>query len=190
MIEDRKRLFIEEGRTDAWKEEKRRTDEAVRKRKRCFLDIQKERLLSTEASRNFYRNVKSFGSTEKPSLFNVRDLMPEGQSNTDTAEVLADYFNRISNEFELLLPGQIPCTREKDLPILHEYDVAGRIRKFKKPRSQVPGDIFPQLVTQFADSLAIPLTNIYNCITESKEWPKCWKTEFVTVIPKNNPESL
>ena len=46
-------------------------------------------------------------------------------------------------------------------------------------------------MTQFADFLAIPLTDIYNCITDSREWPKCWKVEFVTVIPKkNNPESL
>ena len=48
----------------------------------------------------------------------------------------------------------------------------------------VSGDIFPQLMTLFADQLAIPLTNIYNTISTSAIWPVIWKKEFVTVIPK------
>ena len=47
----------------------------------------------------------------------------------------------------------------------------------------VPGDIYPQLVTRFADFLAISLTAIYNDIL-SYVWPTCWKKEYVTVIPK------
>ena len=117
--------------------------------------------------------------------------MPEGKSDSEIAEDLASYFNRISCEFEPLSPEEIPATRYKELPELKEYQVSARIRKFRKPKSTVPGDIFPQLVTQFADFLALPLTNIYNKITESKVWPKCWKKEFVTIIPKvTNPESV
>ena len=192
LLEQKKRFYMEEGgRTAAWKLEKKNVDEVVRKRKRGFLDIQKERLLGPDASRNFYRQVRSFGTTEKPKLFDVRDLMPEGQSDRDTAEQLAAYFNRISDEFAPLKPHEIPCTRQKELPVLHEYEVASRVRRFKKPRSTVPGDIFPKLVTQFADFLAIPLTDIYNKITESREWPRCWKKEFVTIIPKkSNPQTL
>ena len=117
--------------------------------------------------------------------------MPEGMTDEEIAESLAVYFNRVSDEFEPLSPEEIPCTREKELPQLHEYEVAARVRKFKKPRSTVPGDIFPQLVTQFADFLAVPLTDIYNCITVTREWPKCWKREYVTIIPKkSSPETL
>ena len=147
--------------------------------------------MNEDSGRNFYRQVKSFSAAEKPKLFDVRDLMPEGQSDEDIAEELAKYFNRISDEFEPLGPGDIPCTRLKELPVLHEYEVAARIRRFKKPRSTVPGDIFPQLVTQFADFLAIPLADIYNKITDSRRWPKCWKRESVTIIPKKStPQSL
>ena len=192
MIEDRKQLFLDEGgRTEVWKAEKRRTNEEVRKRKRTYFDKQKENILAEDAGRNFYKHVRNFGTAERPKLFDVRDLMLPDQSDLQTANVLADYFNRISNEFEPLSQEDIPCTREKELPELHEYEVAARIRRFRKPKSTVPGDIFPQLVTQFADFLAIPLTDIYNCIITSKEWPLCWKREYVTIIPKkNNPESL
>ena len=69
--------------------------------------------------------------------------------------------------------------------------MAARIRKFRKPKSTVPGDIFPQLVTQFSNLLAIPLTDIYNKILETRVWPVCWKKEYVTIIPKvSSPESL
>ena len=55
----------------------------------------------------------------------------------------------------------------------------------------VPGDIFPSLMTRFSDFFALPLTNIYNEISSTFIWPRCWKKEFVTVIPKKtNPESL
>ena len=179
LIEARKQFYIEEGgRTDAWKLEKKKTEEAVKARKRGFLDIQREKLLSNEASRNFYRQVKNFGVPERPKFFDVREMMPATNSDHETAEQLAEYFNRVSDEFDPLGPGDIPCTRMKDLPILHEYEVAGRIRRFKKPRSTVPGDIFPQLVTQFADFLAVPLADIFNKITTSKKWPKCWKKEY------------
>ena len=159
--------------------------------KRDYFDKQKDHLLAKDANRNFYRHVKNFGKAERPQLFDVRTLMPDGQSDEDTAEELAHYFNRISDEFEPLSEGDVPLTREKEMPVLHEYEVAARIRKFRKPKSTVPGDIFPHLVTQFADFLAIPLTNIYNKITESRRWPRCWKNEFVTVIPqKSTQESI
>ena len=55
----------------------------------------------------------------------------------------------------------------------------------------VRGDIFPALVTEYGDLLAIPLCEIYNCITRAKVWPALWKEEFVTVIPKKTvPESI
>ena len=191
-LEDKKKLFIEEGgRTDFWKAEKKKVDLAVKARKREFFDMQKEHLLQEDAGRHFYRNVRSFGCAEKPKLFDVRDLMPEGQSDADIADTLAEYFKKVSCEFEPLGPDQIACTRDKELPVLHEYEVASRIRRFRKPRSTVPGDIFPKLVTQFADFLAIPLADIYNCITSTRRWPVCWKREFVTIIPKKtNPVDL
>ena len=163
----------------------------MKRRKRVFLDKQKEHLLAEDANRNFFKHVRNFSKAERPSVFDVRDLLPGRDSDNEIAEELASYFNRISCEFEPLSAQDIPSTRTKEMPALEEYEVAARIRKFRKPKSTVPGDIFPQLVTQFADFLAIPLTNIYNSITESRTWPACWKREYVTIIPKvTNPDSL
>lgn len=48
----------------------------------------------------------------------------------------------------------------------------------------VKGDIFPDLVTRYADLLAVPLTVTCNQIAKMMRWPRIWKEESVTVIPK------
>ena len=85
----------------------------------------------------------------------------------------------------------IPEGRHEHMPVLEKFEVAAGIKKFRKPKSMVKGDIFPELMTLFSDFLVIPLTGIYNTITTTYEWPACWKLEFVTLIPKrSHPESL
>ena len=81
-------------------------------------------------------------------------------------------------------PSETPVTKNRRLPLLAPYQVAGRIRAFRKPKSMVQGDIFPDLVNKYSDLLAVPLCEIFNSITITRIWPAIWKQEFVTVIPK------
>ena len=97
---------------------------------------------------------------------------------------MAVHFNTISREFQPLEASEIPITRDRRLPILLPYQVAGRIRAFRKPKSMVLGDIFPALFSKYPEFLAIPLCSIYNAITSTRIWPVIWKQEFVTSIPK------
>ena len=79
-----------------------------------------------------------------------------------------------------------------DWPFVFEpYRIAARLKAFKKPKSQVPGDINPILVEKYYDLLALPLANIINQSLGSLSWPSLWKSETVHVIPKNAaPASL
>ena len=191
-IDARKRLYWAEGgkRTAAWRDEKKKTDDLIKARKKGYVDTQKEHLLAKDANRNFFRHVKTFSRLEKPAQFDVRTLY-ESKTDKEISEDLANYFVRISREFDPLEPDQIPITADRNLPVLQNFEVAGRIRKFRKPKSMVPGDIFPSLMTDFSDFFAMPLTLIYNEITTSRIWPACWKKEYVTVIPKTaSPTAL
>ena len=95
-------------------------------------------------------------------------MFPDRQED-DLAEHLVSHFNTISNEFSPLNhETDIPTSWSRPLPVLQPYEVAIRFKKFKKPKSMVKGDIFPQLVTKYADLLAVPLTAIYNDISETK----------------------
>lgn len=49
----------------------------------------------------------------------------------------------------------------------------------------VHGDTFPQIVSKYYDILAVPLTEIFNLVKATHYWPKLWKKETTTIIPKN-----
>ena len=180
MIRDRKKLYWEEGgeRTPRWREEKKRVDEVVKNRKKEYIATQKTHLLAEDANRNFYKHVRNFSKLEKPPQFDVRTLVP-GKTDEEAAAVLAEFFNKVSREFDPLEPSDVPCPVPAGCKPLAHYQVAARLRKMRKPKSMVPGDIYPQLVTKFADFLAIPLTDIYNEILSSYVWPVRWKKEYV-----------
>lgn len=191
MIKDRKEIYGREGKSDKWRGLRDHILEVIFKRKKNYLESQKGVLLVDDARRNCFCNVKAFKSRDRPKQFDVRTLFSEGTADSSVAEDLAGFFNRISSEFEPLEPADVPRIHERQLPALAPYQVAGRIRAFKKPKSMVRGDLFPRLMHKFAVLLAIPLTNIYNEITDTMIWSKVWKQEHVTVIPKcRNPTGL
>ena len=104
------------------------------------------------------------------------------KSDLEIAEIVADFFNVISQEYE-------PLREENHVHDgwrLEYYEVSKMLKEAKKPRSQVKGDILPSLIAPNCDLLAIPLTHLYNKIIESGEWPDQWKSETVITIPKTN----
>lgn len=162
--------------------------EAIKEKKRGYIDTQKSHILEGDANRNFFKHVKNFSHFEKPEQFDVRTLLP-GKSYNKVGKVLTDYFIQVSRNFDPLKPGDIPAKKPDSGTKLEAYEVAARLKKLRKPKSMVPDDIFPKLVTQFSDFLAIPLTAIYNEILQTYIWPVCWKREFVTIIPKKSNQS-
>ena len=182
-IRRRNKIYRKEGRSELWKYLKKLTDDLIKSRKKVYMERKKQQLVEKDAARGFFRLVKSFSTPEKPQTFDVRSLRP-GATDGQVADELADYFNRISAEFDPLLPEQIPLTKNRHIAPLAAHEVAARIKRFRKPKSMVKGDVFPQLVTKFSDFFAMPLTDIYNEIASSGVWPQSWKVEYVTVIPK------
>ena len=64
------------------------------------------------------------------------------------------------------------------------------MRRAKKPTSSVEEDVHPKLTKLFSVELAKPAVLIFNQTTTSKQWPKQWKIEMGTPIPKvTDPES-
>ena len=189
MIRRKKAIFKSESRSQRWRRARYDVDKYLEKRQQIFLKNQRAKFTGPDASKNFFRNVKSFSTAEKPKVFDIRDLAPD-KSDAAIAEEVADFFNEISHEFRSLQPQDIPTTYDRPLPYLSVEIVAKRLRECKKPRSMVHGDIFPHLVSPCADYLAIPLSCIYNELLRTYVWPVDWKVEYVTAIPKKKmPES-
>ena len=189
LTKKRRRVYDREGRSRKWKRLKKKSDELYRERARNYVEHQKEKLTGPEAARTFYKHVKAFSSKEKPPGFDPCTLFP-GESAETVAERLADHFNKISDEFDGVQPGQIPVAPSIPLPTLTTLDVRDRILSFRKPKSMVEGDIPPSVVNRVAQFIACPLASIYNDITRNHDWPSSWKVETVTPIPKKSmPQS-
>lgn len=184
-VKKKKAVYRDENRSPRWKAVQEDLEKYLAARREKFLSKQRKNLSSPEGSREFHRNVRNFSSYEKPPTFDIRALKPN-MSDKDLAEDVATFFNQISQEFEPLDPFSIPRTYERQLPRLVPSQVAEKLRLCKKPASMVEGDIFPKLVTTCSDSLAIPLSDIYNTITATNVWPIAWKKEIVTIIPKKS----
>ena len=183
LLKKRRRIYDREGRSPRWKQLKKQCKELYNRRAAVYMEEQKKTLTAPDASRAFFKNVKAYQSREKPSQFDVRELYPD-QTDEEVAGKLADHFNSISSEFEGLKPDQIPESDPGYLPFLSVQEVLARLIKFRKPKSKVQGDIFPNLVNRAAPFLSVPLTHIFNSITITHDWPDLWKIEYVTPIPK------
>ena len=130
-------------------------DLVERRRSSKYSGSQRDALLASDGDHNLFKNVKSYKSTERQKPFEVQCLLPELFDKEVVIE-LSKHFSSISCKFEPLLTHEIPVTYDKPQPMLLPYQVAGRIRAFKKPKSMVKGDIFPALMTKFGDFLALP----------------------------------
>ena len=186
----RRKIYDREGRSRRWKKLKKKSAQLYRERAKNYLKIQREKLTGPEASKNFFKHVKAYSSKEKPKAFEVTDLFPD-LNEAQTAEALAEHFSSIGGPQAPLKPEDVPTSYDKPRPVLDPYTVMQKLKTMKKPKSTVRGDIFPALVNRAAGALAFPLANIYNDISQGGNWPKIWKVESVTPIPKKSiPESV
>ena len=125
-----------------------------------------------------------FENKEEALPWDISNIFTD-ENDDSIAEQVAEFFNRISLEYEPIPnPLVVMANAEPDL-ILEQYIVSSRLKTFKKTKSQVKGDIPPVLVDLMADILAIPLSYIFNLTLNTISWPKLWSLETVTAIPKN-----
>ena len=185
-IRRKKRMYRFEGKTDRWLEFRAEVEEKILAERKKFLERAKKKCFETKNTGAFFKAVKVLGTYEAEKTWNIMSMFP-GEEEKDAAEKAACFFNAISQEYggiEKPSPsgtGQAPTRQE----------IAARLRKMKKPSSQVRGDIDRRLVTRYADEISLPLSYIFSSTYNGAEWPLLWKTETVTLIPKKtSPTSL
>lgn len=114
----------------------------------------------------------------------------ENLSHKESAEQIAEYFSKISREFQplnrALLPHrvQIKLYDASVAPSIDEFGAYKKIRAAKKPKSGVPGDLPRAIVQEFSAELAAPVQHIVNNIVQLGQWPTQWKQEWVSAISK------
>ena len=118
---------------------------------------------------------------QTPVRFDVCSMKPD-LNEAAICEELADLFSSINNNLTHIDKNTI--TPSNTHRIISIEQVADRLLKCKKTKGLLYGDIFPHLITRFANTLAVPLSIIYNRALHEEKWPRIWKLEYVTPIPK------
>ena len=142
-----------------------------------------------------YKAIKKLGTGKVEDVnFQIPSHVESDFSAQESAEIIADHFSRISQEFDPIDPSKFsPSLKNKlsqpmnDIPVLREYEVYHKIVSAKKPNSFVPGDLPKKVVQSFAPELAKPVQTIFNAITQNAEYPRQWIIEQQTPIPKQYP---
>ena len=110
-------------------------------------------------------------------------------SDLEQAEIIADKFAKVSQEYDQLKTEDIkfPESNDSQIPKFLPQEVSMYLQKVKVNKSVPPGDIPPKLIKQFAVPLSVPLCDIINSSIRLGKWSKLYKAESVTPVPKVFP---
>ena len=109
----------------------------------------------------------------------------EGLSDEECAEAIAKNFAEVSQEYSPLdrkkLPAFLPAGRPETVNI---FQVKKRIENIGKTKSTLPVDLPDSLRKECALDLAEPMCDIINTCLRTGSFPRPWRREGVTPVPK------
>ena len=140
----------------------------------------------------WYAMAKKIGAVNDINGSDIKVESLSHLSNKECADVIAQHFSSVSNEYHPIDYTQLPCyLPAPPPPQVNEFDVYMRINRIKKTKSTLPIDIPDQLRKKCSHFLAAPLTSIINDSLTQSVYPTLWKQEWVTPAPKiSNPQVI
>ena len=133
----------------------------------------------------WYKKMKqlSGGNQMTREKLSIREL--DGLSDKECAEAVAQSFAAVSQEYEILdrtkLPSFLPAGRPEKVNV---FQVLDKIKSIGHTKSTLPLDLPDRLRKECALDLAEPMTDIINSCLLDGRFPKMWRREWVTPVPK------
>ena len=134
------------------------------------------------------------GDIDDQGSFTLLNHTEDNLTTEESIEQIAQYFAQISQEYPPLdinlLPQEVkdkingPIDPNDPLPELSDFEVAEQIKKSRKTKSGVPGDLPKVLVENFPSELATPISKIFRNMIKTNIWPANWKTEHGIPLKK------
>ena len=178
------RIYKKEGRSQAWWDVDSAVQEKIESSRVNFVD---KMLEEGNRGSSFYTATKKLAKAAVVRQWTVKDLFV-GRPASEVGREVLGYFGKIATG-----GGKPPGGRRcpGGLPLFTAERTTELLRAVKKSDSYVDGDPLPNLVRTFPSAFARPIAAICNGINETGTWPSSWKTEHLTIIPKNpNPADL
>ena len=179
------RLYKKGGRSQKWWDTEIRLQQEIDMAREDFVN---KLLEEGNSGGSFYSATKKLASPVSGAKWDVTDLFT-GCSQEVVAERILDYFVGITDSVPEPLPdiwrgdgglGEFALQRTEDI-----------LAAAKKASSMIDGDPLPNLVKSFPKQFATLIEDIFDAVNNTGGWPSEWKTEHLTMIPKNpNPAGL
>ena len=184
------------GKTSKYAQMKRAYDTKFAKAAKDQLNTFVEDMMYEHPGRA-YRAMEKMGNRpgdcENDGIFNVTSHQNENLTLEQSTDRILKYFSEISQQYLPFdierLPGHVQdILRQEvnsiDIPVIQPFQVYEIMKKCKKTKSAVPGELPARLRQEFSVELAVPASIIFNNIAQSARWPQTWKDEFGTVLKK------
>ena len=138
---------------------------------------------------NWYREFKKLTSFDQLKSDEIEVEEIKDLANIDQAELIAEKFAAISQEFDKLKDGDIsvPEFSVDDIPVVSVGEVEKTLAQMNSNKSSVQGDVPAKLLKHFAKQLAEPVAQVFNASVKQGCWPEIFKLEIVTPVPKVFP---
>ena len=122
--------------------------------------------------------------TEKTECEEIRERTDQQQ-----AELIADRFSSVSNEYNPIDASKIilPAVKEGSEVVFTPLQVLNQLLKLKVKKATAPDDIPSAVIREYAEYICVPLCIILNSCISRGEYPRIWKIEYQTPIPKEYP---
>lgn len=189
LVRRRKRMHKRLGsKNQKYREFYKEVEEKINENRCRHLEKVKTSVIGpNRGSRPYHKAIKLLVSNDPSTKkWSPTELFPD-KTEGEVAQKGAEFFNAISAEFTPLAKPEAPPELSEEPPLL--YEIEAKLRKIKKPKSNLYGDIDPAVVNRFVPLLSIPLQIIYEEVFSTCVWPNSWKKETVTIIPKNSTPS-
>ena len=142
--------------------------------------------LKTTNPAKWYTMMKRLGGLDQMSRGRLEIESLEGLSDQECAEAIAQSFASVSQEYSPLdrsqLPTFLPAGQPEQVTV---FQVMEKIKKLGKTKSTLPIDIPDKLRIECALDLAEPLADIFNSCLKTGSFPRMWRREWCTPVPKS-----
>ena len=184
LLRQKQREFLRNRKSLKWKRLDRKFRNLKRKSVKQFYSKFVSDLKISDPGK-WYQMAKRLGSVDQMNDGHivVDDLID--LTDQESANKIAEHFAAVSNSFNPIDTLELPCYLPSQLPQqVEEYRVYQKLCQLKNTKSTLNIDIPNKLRKEFSAELSKPLTDIINASLEQQIYPKKWKEEIVTPVPK------
>ena len=178
----RKRIYCTERCSEKWKNLNKFFKKEVKSAKNSFYRNTIADLKEKNPSQ-WYSSLKRIsGYDQKSEKVIISEIFDK--TDQEQAEMIAQYFSSIPNEYDALKTEdiKIPTLSEDQVLQFQPSQVWLQLTKIMTNKATVRGDLPARLIKEFAAYLAEPFTDIINTSLRRGEYPQIYKFE---VLPQS-----